>query len=170
MLEYFDALEIRLCLRVNRYGRPEAVRRFFAAVSRLGDGGAWLLLGLTALALHGLQAVPTIGRALLAATAGLSIYRMLKGRLVRARPYVANREIRCGTPPLDRYSFPSGHTLHAVCFTVLLAELEPLLLVIAAPFTLLVAASRVLLGLHYPSDVLAGAALGAAIARAALSF
>ena len=37
------------------------------------------------------------------------------------------------------------------------------------PFTLLVAASRVILGLHYPSDVLAGALLGLGIAQAGLA-
>lgn len=167
MLRYIDALEIRVCLRVNGYGRPERFRRFFAAVSRLGDGWGWLVLGVAALALHGTAALPVILRALAAAAIGLAVYRLLKQRLVRERPFVASDEIRCLTPPLDRYSFPSGHTLHAVCFTSIFGNFEPLLLIAAAPFALLVAISRVVLGLHYPSDVLAGAALGAALAAAA---
>ena len=72
---------------------------------------------------------------------------------------------------LDRYSFPSGHTLHAVCFTTLVVGEFPdpwaLLLI---PFSLLVAISRVTLGLHYPSDVLAGGALGFALGGLALRF
>jgi undecaprenyl-diphosphatase len=67
-------------------------------------------------------------------------------------------------PPLDRYSFPSGHTLHAVMFTALVVPSVPELAIVLIPFTMLVAASRVVLGLHYPSDVLAGAALGGALA------
>ena len=167
MLRYFDALEIRLCLRVNGYGRPKRVRRFFAAVSRLGDGWAWLVVGLASLALHGPEALPLILRALAAAAVGTGVYRLMKQRLVRERPLVASDEIRCLTRPLDRYSFPSGHTLHAVCLTSLFGNFEPLLLIVAAPFALLVAVSRVVLGLHYPTDVLAGAALGAALAAAA---
>jgi undecaprenyl-diphosphatase len=169
VLRYFDELEIGLCLRVNRYGRPEAVRRFFSMISRLGDGGAWLLLGGLVLLFRGPQALPFILRAAVIAAIGVTIYKLLKHRLVRERPYMANARIHCGTPPLDRYSFPSGHTLHAVCFTTLFGEFEPLLLFVAAPFAVLVAVSRIVLGLHYPTDVLAGAAIGAALAVASLS-
>ncbi|UZD66942.1 phosphatase PAP2 family protein [Marinobacter sp. AN1] len=79
---------------------------------------------------------------------------------MRERPFISFPVIHCGTPPLDRYSFPSGHTLHAVCFTTVLALTLPALALVVLPFTLAVAASRVVLGLHYPSDVLAGALVG----------
>ena len=46
---------------------------------------------------------------------------------------------------------------------------EPVLLILIAPFTMLVAASRVILGLHYPSDVAVGALLGAALAAVSLA-
>jgi len=55
------------------------------------------------------------------------------------------------TAKANRYSFPSGHTLHAIAWMVM-------------PFTFLVALSRVVLGLHYPSDVLAGALIGFSLA------
>jgi undecaprenyl-diphosphatase len=67
------------------------------------------------------------------------------------------------------YSFPSGHTLHAVAFTLVALAYWPWLAPLLVPFTLLTAASRVALGLHYPSDVLAGASLGAGIAAASLA-
>ncbi|HET7766673.1 MAG TPA: phosphatase PAP2 family protein, partial [Burkholderiales bacterium] len=66
--------------------------------------------------------------------------------------------------------FPSGHTLHAVAFSMVAISFYPALAWLLVPFTLLVASSRVVLGLHYPSDVLAGAALGAIIALASLAF
>jgi undecaprenyl-diphosphatase len=69
-----------------------------------------------------------------------------------------------GTPALDRYSFPSGHTLHAVSFTILATASFPQLTWLLAPFATLVAASRVVLGLHYPTDVAAGALIGALLA------
>ena len=69
-----------------------------------------------------------------------------------------------GERPLDHFSFPSGHTLHAVTLCILLGYVMPVLLWVMLPFTLLVAASRVILGLHYPSDVLAGALIGSGLA------
>ena len=93
----------------------------------------------------------------------------MKNRLVRERPYITHGEIVCGTAPLDRYSFPSGHTLHAASFTILYGSYEPTLLVVLLPFAVLIAASRIILGLHYPSDVLVGGAIGAAIATASIS-
>ena len=77
--------------------------------------------------------------------------------------------MRAGADPLDPFSFPSGHTLHAVAFSIVAIAFYPVLAWLLVPFTLLVAASRVVLGLHYPSDVAAGAALGARIAQGALA-
>jgi undecaprenyl-diphosphatase len=77
--------------------------------------------------------------------------------------------IRPGADPLDQFSFPSGHTLHAVSFSILMVAHCPQLAWLVVPFALAVAASRLVLGLHYPSDVLAGAALGALIAAASFA-
>lgn len=65
-----------------------------------------------------------------------------------------------GERPLDHFSFPSGHTLHAVLFSVMLGTYFPALLPVLLVFSVLVALSRMVLGLHYPTDVLAGAGLG----------
>jgi undecaprenyl-diphosphatase len=72
-------------------------------------------------------------------------------------------------PPLDRYSFPSGHTLHAVSFTWQAVAHFPQLAWILIPLALLIALSRVVLGLHYPTDVIAGAAVGALLAAGGLA-
>jgi undecaprenyl-diphosphatase len=91
---------------------------------------------------------------------------MLKRGTSRPRPYQALRGIAPGARVLDAFSFPSGHTLHAVAFTLVAGAYYPGLTPIVAAFALLTALSRVMLGLHYPSDVLAGAALGGLIAGA----
>lgn len=69
---------------------------------------------------------------------------------------------------LDEFSFPSGHTLHAVAFSVIAIAWFPALTLPLLLFAMLVAMSRVVLGLHYPSDVLAGIALGAVLGGASL--
>jgi undecaprenyl-diphosphatase len=75
-----------------------------------------------------------------------------------------------GTSPLDLYSFPSGHTLHAVSFTLVVIHFLPMLLWLLLPFAILVAMSRVVLGLHYPTDVIAGVVLGFLVSRFGLYF
>ena len=77
--------------------------------------------------------------------------------------------INLAMPPLDRYSFPSGHTLHAVSFAWQAIAHFPALSWILVPAASLIALSRVVLGLHYPTDVLAGAAIGALLAACGLA-
>lgn len=164
----FDTLEQSMCVSINRASRYAAVRRFFTVISRLGDGVFWYLLMLV-LAVQSPHGARIALQMAVAGLLALALYKRLKQRLVRERPYISHAAIQLGTAPLDRYSFPSGHTLHAACFTTIacthVPELAPLLL----PFTLLVAASRVILGLHYPTDVAAGAALGSGIGLAVLA-
>jgi undecaprenyl-diphosphatase len=164
-----DHAEQALCLRVNRGCRRPIVRAFFAAVSRLGDGPLWYALMVAVVlfdAPHGWRIA--LMMAITGAIGGV-LYKFLKTRLVRERPFIAHAGILCGTSPLDRYSFPSGHTLHAVSFSILAGAHYPWLLPALLPLALATAASRVLLGLHYPSDVVAGAAIGAALATTSLS-
>jgi undecaprenyl-diphosphatase len=164
----FDFLERSLCLRANRSCRNPVVRQFFAAVSRLGDGVLWYVV-MFGLALGGEAGAAAAVQMAGTSVAGLAIYRQLKHRLVRERPYAAHPGFLLGTAPLDRYSFPSGHTLHAVHFTLVATAHVPELALGLVPFTLLIAASRVVLGLHYPTDVAAGALIGGGLAAASLA-
>lgn len=158
-------IDTRLCIRVNRALEVRWVPQIFRIVSRLGDGVFWyaLMLAMLGFGADAIRAV--LHMACVGAVCTLS-YKLLKTRTLRPRPYEVHGEVAAGAPPLDAFSFPSGHTLHAVAFTLVALAYYPALAVLLVPFTLLVAASRVVLGLHYPSDVLAGALLGGLIAGA----
>ena len=104
-------------------------------------------------------------------TAGLTgtlIYKWLKHKTHRPRPFQVRQDVWVVGKPLDHFSFPSGHTLHAVAFSVVTLHYYPDLALLLLPFTIMIAMSRVVLGLHYPSDVLAGATIGYCIAQSYL--
>ncbi len=168
VLRRCDAAELSLCLYLNRGCARRGVREFFGVISRVGDGALWyvLIFALPLLYPHGgLQLAMQMA---LTGIVGVLLYKGLKRTLVRERPFINCRAISLGTAPLDRYSFPSGHTLHAVSFTTLMTSHFPESAFVLAPFAVLVAASRVVLGLHYPSDVAAGALLGFGLASLSL--
>ena len=169
LLARADRWESSLCARLNVAARRRHVRQFFRGISRLGDGHVWGLLAIVLATCYGRAAWRTLLVMAAAGAIGLVMYRGIKSRIERERPFVTFRHIDAGTAPLDRYSFPSGHTLHAVCFTVLATAHFPAFGWALVPLAGLIAASRVVLGLHYPSDVLVGGALGGAIATLGLA-
>lgn len=163
LLDNANRLDVCLCMLANRIARSNPTLQFFRVVSRLGDGIFWYALTAAMPLLLGQQGLTAAIHMLLAGGLGLVIYRQLKERLVRERPFVRLAGIQCFLPPLDRYSFPSGHTLHAVAFTFIACSYLPWLAILLVPFATAVALSRVVLGLHYPSDVAAGAIMGFAL-------
>lgn len=165
----FDVAEYRLCRRLNRGAGRRWVRLVFRVASRLGDGILWCVLVVLLPLVYGPAALRPALVMSLTGLAGVAIYKFLKRHLVRERPFIRHPGITLAMPPLDRYSFPSGHTLHAVAFTWQAVEHFPELGWVLIPLAALIATSRVVLGLHYPSDVIAGGAIGAALAIAAQS-
>jgi undecaprenyl-diphosphatase len=157
---------LSLCALFNRGVRRRAVRRLFAVVSRLGNGVFWYALMAVLPFTYGHAGMMSALHMALVGLAGVLLYRLMKGHINRERPFVHHPQIRLGTMPLDRFSFPSGHTLHAVAFTLVAVSHHPSLAIVLVPFALLVAASRMVLGLHYPSDVAMGALVGAGLAAA----
>ncbi len=158
------------CLRFNHAASVPWLRALFRAVSRLGDGVFWYALLAGFVVVGGAAALPAVAHMAATGAAGVLLYKWLKSRTSRPRPYQVKAAIRPGADPLDQFSFPSGHTLHAVSFSILVLAYYPQLAWLVVPFALAVAASRLVLGLHYPSDVLAGAGLGAALALASFAF
>ena len=167
-LARLDSLEARFCLPCNHFARTPAVRHYFRAASRLGDGIGWYVMLIALPLVLGPPAfAPALPRGI-TARAGVILSKVLKGGLVRERPFASHAGVEAIARPLDRYSFPSGHTRHAACVLTMLAHFFPILALIMLPFGISVAASRVILGLHYPSDVLAGTLIGWGLARTSL--
>ena len=160
-----DAAEYGICRRLNRGAAFPSLRLVFRIASRLGDGVIWYVLLALLPLLYGAVAIRPVIMMALTGVAGVVLYKLLKKVFVRERPFITHSTIDLAMAPLDRYSFPSGHTLHAVSFTWQATAHFPELGWVLVPLAALIAGSRVVLGLHYPTDVLAGAAIGASLAE-----
>nr|WP_245156886.1 phosphatase PAP2 family protein [Lysobacter arenosi] len=152
------------CLRANRWGEGGRSRSYFALVSRLGDGVFWYALMAALIVVDGLDGLAASAHLAATGVIALTLYKLLKRWTRRPRPFASDQRIHAWVAPLDEFSFPSGHTLHAVAFSLVAMAHYPMLAWLLVPFTASVAASRVVLGLHYPSDVLAATAIGTSLA------
>ena len=88
------------------------------------------------------------------------IYKTCKKYFSRPRPFQSHHHIVGHTSPPDEFSFPSGHTSNATLMALCLYGIAPSLLIGLILFVCAMGASRVVLGMHYPSDVFAGILLG----------
>ena len=164
LLNQLNDLEAPICRALSRHGETLETQRFFGIVSRLGDGVFWYLIMLMLPALYGHAGVMAAAQMLAVGMASLLIYKLLKKLTGRLRPCDQFTDVGRHAPMLDMYSFPSGHTMHAVGFTAVLLGHFPAFGVLITPFVFLVASSRIVLGLHYPSDVVVGALIGGSVA------
>lgn len=168
-VERFLAWERACTVRLHRRLSSPEWCAVLAAVSRVSNGWIWFTL-MIALALSGPDGRHAATHMLLAGSFAAIVYKILKACTGRPRPCRRLADVRLLVAPLDEFSFPSGHALHAVTFSVIAMAYYPSLGIGLVPFTMLVAISRVALGLHYPSDVAAGAAIGWIIALGSFQF
>jgi undecaprenyl-diphosphatase len=101
--------------------------------------------------------------AALAIGLSVSLFMAVKNLIGRPRPYETWCDLPCLLAPPDRFSFPSGHTMTAFAVCANYAVLVPGSELFFFPVAILIGLSRVFLGCHYPTDVLAGAVLGGGI-------
>ena len=156
-------LDLRGAQALHRVAARPLLLHPLALCSRLADGPLWLAL-IVLLPWLGERGGHEAGLMLLLGAVNLAVYYALKRSTRRRRPFERCRDIRACLKVPDAFSFPSGHTLHAFAFAMLLAAFHPALAPLLWGFAALVGLSRVVLGLHFPSDVLFGALLGTATA------
>lgn len=136
--------------------------RLFRPISKSGDG-IWYLLILIAVAGHEGIEHRFVQAVLIGFLIERTFYVILKHSFKRNRPQAALNNFTSYIVPHDQFSFPSGHTSGAFLMATLGGIFWPLLMVPLFIWAACVGFSRVLLGVHFPGDVLVGAALGTGI-------
>jgi undecaprenyl-diphosphatase len=161
IIDSITRLDVRWMTAIFGLNDRRRVAAVMPRISRTGDGYGYPLIAALLLLLD-----PSTGRAFLAAAAvafliEIPAFKLIKRSVRRDRPCRVLPGVESRVAPSDRFSFPSGHTAAAVLVAVLLGNLFPLLFPVAAAWALAVGLSRIILGVHYPTDVIAGMALGA---------
>jgi undecaprenyl-diphosphatase len=164
MLQFIATGDHKLMRKVNKWPAPKWVRLCAIAATRAGDGWLWYLAGLAVLLFGGDARFTAIAAAGSAAVAGIGVFMLVKNLSGRKRPCEIEPHCWAHLLPPDQFSFPSGHTITAFAVALGLGEFYPDLLGLLLFCALAIATSRILLGMHFLSDVVAGAALGAGLA------
>lgn len=147
-----------------RFTRMWRDSRLAIWVSHSGNGPYYAVLagGMVIATVEG--SMVFLQRTLIAFAIELPLYWWLKNTLRRARPALERLSFEPVITPADRFSFPSGHATAAFLFAGLASVSFPPWAMVFYIWASLVALSRVALGVHFPSDILAGAVLGSGIA------
>lgn len=134
--------------------------RFARIISRSGDGYLQVILPLTLFAYLGDEARVYIQLIATSFAIERTLYWLLKNSLKRDRPPVCIPSFTPFIRASDEFSFPSGHTSGAFMLALLTALYFPLLAIPLFVWAVMVGCSRVILGVHFPADIIAGACLG----------
>ncbi len=161
-LHSYDLLTFDWCLRRKHLSLFTVMSRW---ISKTADGHLYVIAALALLA----NQQWFMASVLCSALAGERIcYFFLKSHFRRNRPPQAIPGFRSVIQPSDKFSFPSGHTSAAFLMATLVGHWLPELSWAIYTWASLVGVSRVFLGVHFPTDTLAGASLGHSFALFAL--
>lgn len=129
-------------------------------ISSTGDGWLYLMIAIAVYLLGVEQAIPFIVTSLVAYFLQVPLYMLLKKKFKRNRPEDFITSFKARIEPSDQFSFPSGHTAAAFVMATQILIYFPFLSIVGFIWAISIGISRVLLGVHFPGDILAGIALG----------
>lgn len=163
----FDLIAFRWCMRRKHSADIAAISRW---ISRLGDGYCYLILALLLVAFEVRHSNELFITALAAFAVELPFYLLFKNTIRRHRPADAIGGFNAFLAPADKFSSPSGHTAAAFLMATLIASFYPDYTLLGYGMAALIGSSRVLLGVHFPTDIIAGIVLGVGSASLALDY
>lgn len=161
--DYIQARDYQVMRKVHRWRPPRWLRYWMIAATKLGDGWIWYSVGIALLLFGGENRFIAFTAAVLAEAATIVLFRVLKKASKRKRPCQLEAHCWANVLPPDQFSFPSGHAMSAFAIAVPLCIFYPQMQTALIALSLSIAVSRVVLGMHFVSDVVVGSLLGAGI-------
>jgi undecaprenyl-diphosphatase len=164
VMDWLQQHENQVFLWVNQRKQVTFVDFIIQRITHLGGASATIAVTLS-LSLFAQDSWRMLAiQALIALAVSHIPVAIFKKKYPRLRPYLVMPQTRTCKNPLADHSFPSGHTTAIFASVTPFALHEPILALVLLPVAFTVAYSRVYLGLHYPSDCIVGAILGASSA------
>ncbi len=160
ILAYIAVRDHRLMRKLNGWRAPRWFRIWMLFATRGGDGWLWYAMGLVILLFGGADRFPTLLASGLATGVGSLLFLKLKRVCNRDRPCAISTHCWASLLPPDQFSFPSGHSITAFAVATPMFLHYPTLMLGLIFCASSIAVSRVVLGLHFLSDVVAGCAIG----------
>ncbi len=160
LLSKVQEWDVQTFLSLDGLRSRRMLHAFFLMITKTGNGFFYPLAPILVWIFHPQDALAFLGAAVLSFAICLPVHVLAKKHIKRLRPYEAQPNVRPCFKCVERFSFPSGHSAHGILMATLLAFMFPAFTLVFMSWALLVGASRVYLGVHYPTDILAGLALG----------
>ena len=166
---FIENRDHRVMRQMNRWRAPRWFRIWMILSTRLGDGWLWYGVGIMLLAWGGPQRLAAVGAAGSLAPVATLVSKRTKYLLRRVRPCQFEPHCWSKVLPPDKFSFPSGHTMTAFSIALVLSYFYPALEGTLFFLAISIGFSRIVLGMHFLSDVLAGVVLGVALGCASIT-
>ena len=153
----------------NQFQRSPKVTKAFRLISKTGDGYMYLAIGVLAMFIDTAHSKLFVMATLIAYLIEVPSFIGLKQVFKRNRPYVDIKGSYYSIQAADKFSLPSGHSAAAFLMMNMIAIYYPMFWLVALIWAVLIGLSRVILGVHYLGDIVAGALLGTASAMTAVA-
>ena len=167
VIKRIESGDHRLMRRVNRWRAPRWIRLWMICATRGGDGWLWYALLFAVAMFGGDLRREALVAAMLAVGVGIALFLWLKRSTKRRRPCALEPHAWAKLLPPDQFSFPSGHTITAFAMVLSVGSFYPAVWPVLLFCAVSIALSRILLGMHFLSDVVAGAGLGSLLGYSA---
>ena len=164
-METLLRLDGEILLWIQENMRTDLMTTIMRGITRLGDNGCiWIALAVVLLVIGKTRRVGAASALSLLLTF-IVVNLGIKNIFERIRPYEVIEGLTRLVPPEESFSFPSGHSAHAFAVGVVIFLMLPRKVGIPVlVLSFLIAISRMYVGVHYPTDVLAGIVIGSLLA------